>query len=335
LRNSSESGAAGCGEVPLLLECDGSGTVLWMSDRARSVLGGIERLSTTVVTEESALFHRVMSTGNQVLLAALPNDVQPVRCPEVALLGRLQSALMRQFFRLLLVERRLSLRVRQHQQGGGRQAIRQVERERQRLGRELHTGIGQTLAAIRLQLEVIGVQLPEAPEGVTQALARISSLAADALDEVRSVSRRVHPPEWQRLSLPAALDQLWQMSGIPQRFEASLRLEELAREPEQEIKVLFYRAAQEALSNLVRHARATRIEMVLARRGSGLSLRISDNGVGFDPARMFSAPANVDSGIGLRSIREQASAVGGRLDIESGPMGTTLLISAAYTPLET
>lgn len=283
---------------------------------------------------ESALFHRVMSTGNQVLLAALANDVQPVPCPEVALLGRLQNSLIRQFFRLLLVERRLSLRVGQQKHGGGR-AIRQMERERQRLGRELHTGIGQTLAAIRLQLEVIGVQLPEAPEGVTQALARISSLAADALDQVRSVSRRVHPPEWQRLSLPAALDQLWQMSGIPQRFEASLRMEELPREPELEIKVLFYRAAQEALSNLVRHARATRIEMVLARRGSGLSLRISDNGIGFDPARMFTAPASVDAGIGLRSIREQASAVGGRLDVESGPMGTGLLISAPYTPLET
>lgn len=334
MRDSSESGAAGCGGVPLLVECDSDGTVVWMSEQARSVLGSIERLSTAAVTGKSVLFHRVMSIGNQVLLAALPGDVRPFPCPEVALLGRLQSSLQRQFFRLLLLERGLSLRVRHHR-GGGRLAIRQMERERQRLGRELHTGIGQTLAAIRLQLEVIGVQLPETPDGVRRALARISALAAEALDQVRSVSHRVHPPEWQRLSLPAALEQLWQMSGIPQRFEASLRMEELARPPELEIKVLFYRAAQEALSNLVRHARATRIEMVLARWGNGLSLRVSDNGVGFDQARLLAGPASVDAGIGLRSIREQASAVGGRLEIESGPQGTTFLVSAPYTPAET
>lgn len=331
MRDSSESAAARRGGVPLLLTCDAAGTILWMSGRARSVLGAIERLSSTAVNGKSVVFHRIMSTGNEVLMAALPSDVEPLAYPEVALLSRLQDSLLRQFFRLLLVEQRLSVQVRRLKRGGGRQAIRQMERERQRLGRELHTGIGQSLAAIRLQLEVIGAQLPEAPEAVTQALSRISSLAADALDQVRSVSRRVHPPEWQRLSLPAALGQLWQLSGIPQRFDASLRIAALAREPEFEIKVVFYRAAQEALSNLVRHARATRIEMVLEAGENGLSLCISDNGIGFDPARMFAAPASVESGIGLRSIREQASAVGGRLDIESGPQGTTLRVSAPYT----
>lgn len=281
------------------------------------------------------LFHRVMSAGrHQVLMVAAPGDLQPYCCREAAALGRLQSSLLRQFFRLLTVEERLSVWVRRHKRGGGRQAIRQMERERQRLGRELHTGIGQTMAAIRLQLEVIGAQLPQAPEGVTRALGRISTLAADALDQVRSVSRRVHPPEWQRLSLPAALGQLWEMSGIPESFAATLRMDELPREPELEIKVLFYRAAQEAISNLLRHARATRIEMALAPLGSGLSLRVSDNGVGFDPARLLAAPASVNAGIGLRSIREQASAVGGRLDVESGPRGTTLLVWAPYTPAE-
>ena len=334
MRNRSESGAAGCGGGPLLLECDHSGTVLWMNDRARSILGGIERLSNAAVMGRSVLFHRVMSTDNHVLMAAWPNEAERCPCPEVDLLHALQNSLLRQFFRLLLVERKLSFRVGRQRRGGGRQAIRQIERERQRLGRELHTGIGQTLAAIRLQLEVIGVQIPHAPEGAKQALERISSLTADALDQVRSVSRRVHPPEWQRLSLQAALEKLWDMSGVPQRFESSLRIEEPPREPELEIKVLLYRAAQEALSNLVRHARATRIEMALNSRDSGLCLRISDNGIGFDPARMLAGPAAVDSGIGLRTIREQASALGGRLVIQSGPAGTTLLVSAPYAAAE-
>jgi two-component system NarL family sensor kinase len=242
--------------------------------------------------------------------------------------------MLRHFFRLQAVERNLYTRVRQQKRGGGRQAIRQMERERQRLGRELHTGVGQMLAAIRLQLEVIAVQLPEPPGPVRQALERISTLASDALEQVRSISKRMHPPEWQRLTLEAALQQLWEMSGIPQRFEASLRLETLPREPDQEVKVLFYRAAQEALSNLTRHARATRIEMTLRGQGDGAALQIRDNGVGFDAAKLWTAPASVSSGIGLRSIREQAAALGGKLEIESGPLGTTLSVSAPYSPPE-
>jgi len=151
---------------------------------------------------------------------------------------------------------------------------------------------------------------------------------------VRSISRRMHPPEWQRLTLESALEQLWALSGIPQRLDGSLRLESLLRQPEQEIKVLFYRAAQEALSNLTRHSQATRIEMTLRAAGDQLAMKIQDNGVGFSVAKLWSAPASVSSGIGLRSIREQADAIGGKLHIDSGPLGTTLIVTAPFVPVE-
>jgi two-component system NarL family sensor kinase len=167
---------------------------------------------------------------------------------------------------------------------------------------------------------------------VQQALDRIGTLAADAGEQVRALSRRLHPPEWQRLTLEAAVRQLWDNSGIPQRFAASLRIEPLPGEPEQETKVLVYRAAQEALANLARHAQASRVEMALEARGDRLVLRIQDNGVGFDVARLFGAPANVASGIGLRSLREQASALGGRLEIVSGPGGTRLELAVPWSP---
>jgi two-component system NarL family sensor kinase len=279
-------------------------------------------------------FSRIMGTSRRVLLSASPWEGAKPPSQDAVALRTLQGHMLRHFFRLQAVERNLYTRVRQQKRGGGRQAIRQMERERQRLGRELHTGVGQMLAAIRLQLEVIAVQLPEPPGPVRQALERISTLASDALEQVRSISKRMHPPEWQRLTLEAALQQLWEMSGIPQRFEASLRLETLPREPDQEVKVLFYRAAQEALSNLTRHARATRIEMTLRGQGDGAALQIRDNGVGFDAAKLWTAPASVSSGIGLRSIREQAAALGGKLEIESGPLGTTLSVSAPYSPPE-
>jgi len=335
LLNGLESETAGSGgvEYPFFLECDSGGRVLWMSDRTRSALEGFETLSSLVLGTALSC-RRVMVTNRRVLISASLCEIARLPNPDVTALGTLQGNMLRHFFRLQRVERNLYTRVRQQKPGSGRQAIRQMERERQRLGRELHTGVGQLLAAIRLQFEVISAQLPEAPAPVRQALDRIATLAAEALEQVRFVSKRLHPPEWQRLTLEAALQQLWEMSGIPERYEASLRLESLPMQPEQEIKVLFYRGAQEALSNLTRHARATRIEMTLLAQTDRIALQIRDNGVGFDVVKLWDAPASVSSGIGLRSIREQAAAIGGKLEIESGPLGTTLVIAAPYSPLE-
>jgi two-component system NarL family sensor kinase len=242
----------------------------------------------------------------------------------------LQSRFVEHYFRLQSAERNLSSLAQAGRSSAGISAVRQVELERERLGRDLHTGVGQLLVAIHLQLEVIAAQLPTPPAGVQKALERIAALANDAGEQVRGISRRLHPPEWQRLSLEAAIRQLWESSGVPQRFEASLRIEPLPREPEQEAKVLVYRAVQEALTNLVRHARATRVEMVLTSRDDSVLLRIQDNGVGFDVAGLLNAPVSVAQGIGLRSIREQASSIGGALDMMSSAEGTRLELSVPF-----
>ena len=250
---------------------------------------------------------------------------------EAGSLLRLQSRFVAHYFRLQSAERNLANLMQATRPAAGISAVRQIEKERERLGRDLHTGVGQLLVAIRLQLEVIAKQLPAPPAGVQRALERIGALANDAGEQVRSLSRQLHPPEWQRLSLGTAIRQLWESSGVPQMFEASLEIEPLPREPEQEAKVLIYRAAQEALANLVRHAKASRVEMKLETRGRMVVLSVQDNGVGFDVARLLSEPANVMQGIGLRSIREQAASLGGALDMVSGAAGTRLELSV---PLE-
>jgi signal transduction histidine kinase len=246
----------------------------------------------------------------------------------------IQSRLSLHFLHLLRLERRLSARAQQRRGRGGRKAVRQIEMERQRLGRELHTGVGQALAAIRLQLEVIAAELPLPPANVAHALRNIATLTAETMEQVRGLSRRLHPPEWQRLTLDSAIRHLWETSGVPQCFEASLTLDPLPWEPYLEVKILIYRGLQEALSNLVRHSRATRIDAALEVRDGQLVLSIRDNGVGFDAERVFSAPASAASGIGLRSIREAAQELGARLIVESGPDGTKLVISSAPFPAE-
>ena len=305
--------------IHMLLECDSCGHLLWMSERSRLAVGRAENLRDAIGSgtrsQPDARMPAAVSAGRE----------------ETAALLRLESSLLRHCLRLQRAERDLSTLARQRRRGSGRGALRQIELERQRLGRELHTGLGQMLAAIRLQLEIVAALLPDPPSLVQQALSRISTLANEALEHVRSVSGRLHPPEWQRLTLEAALQQLWDLSGIPHRLEASLRIQPLPHEPDLEVKVLMYRAAQEALSNVARHARATRVDAVLETRDDCLILTIRDDGVGFDVAGLLRGPASVASGIGLRSIREQAAALGGKLEIESGPSGTKLVVSAPFS----
>lgn len=320
--------------APLLLECDRNGRVLWMSDRAQELLGDAAPLAATLFTDPvhcSATFRftRVWTSADRVLISGELWREKASNGAGPDLLA-IQHSFFRHYLELQVAERHLSARTRRLRSGGGASTIRQLELERQRLGRELHTGVGQLLAAIRMQLEVIAGHLPEPPIMVLQALGRISTLAEDALDQVRTVSKRLHPPEWQRLTLSAALDQLWEASGVPQRFEGRLELRPLPHEPDLEIKVLLYRGTQEALSNLMRHAKATRIDILLEGGESAITLRVIDNGVGFNAPALLAAPASLTAGIGLRSIREQAEAIGAKLAIESGPNGTKLELLAPY-----
>lgn len=222
---------------------------------------------------------------------------------------------------------RVALRLRRITAGmrraAGRMALRQIERERQRLGAELHTGVGQLLAAIRIQVELIKSHVPEHPPVVQEALDRISTIASDALAQVRGLSREFYKPEWQAMPLDVALWELWERSGMAQRFTGGVRIAPLAAEPDLETKCLLYRAAQEAISNVMRHANATGVDVTLEQDGPNLCLTVTDNGVGFDP----SLP---QGGIGLRGIREQANALGGDLLIESGSSGTKLKLSVPF-----
>jgi signal transduction histidine kinase len=327
---------------PLLLQCDSLGRVLWMSSRTRTILCNPEHLSDAILLplqrnvtsdiEISGLdFWRVWESRDTVLIGVQTAHAEPRQTQELL---RIQRRLTLHFLQLLKLERRLFETAQQRRSHGGRKAVRQIEMERQRLGRDLHTGVGQMLAAIRLQLEVIATELPSPPTNVALALSSISTLAGDTLEQVRNIARRLHPPEWQRLTIESAIRQLWDISGIPQRFEASLQIEPLPWEPLLEVKILIYRGLQEALSNLVRHSRATRISVALEVRDGQLVLTICDNGVGFNAGRVFSAPASVASGLGLRSIREVAQELGGRLEVESGPDGTKLVVSVAPFPAE-
>jgi signal transduction histidine kinase len=272
----------------------------------------------------------------RVWLALQPLSTHGTEAHPAALgLRHLEGRLLRHYHHLREAEQNIAERVKRgRKRAGAGQLIQHVERERQRLGRELHTGIGQMLAAIRLQVDTAATAIPDSSPAAQQALDRISLLAGEALEQVRAVSRRLHPPVWQRLTLEDALRQMWVSSGVPERFAATATIPPLSRDPEPEIKALLYRAAQEAISNLVSHSRATAARLTLNESEDWLQLTVWDNGGGFDVAAIWDAPADVTAGLGLRSLREEAAAVGATVRLESGLVGTSLIVEAPFEPKE-
>ena len=120
---------------------------------------------------------------------------------------------------------------------------------------------------------------------------------------------------------------MWAVSGVPQRFQADLRVDADLTDPDLDVKILMYRGLQEALSNMVRHSGATRISVDLGLRDGVLVLTVDDNGVGFDVRAAVFGPRQCGLGIGLRALRETAQELGGKLEVESGPNGTKLVVS--------
>jgi signal transduction histidine kinase len=186
------------------------------------------------------------------------------------------------------------------------------EAERQRLARELHDETGQALTSILLGLK----PLEEAGADVTQ----VRDLVRATLQDVRQLAVELRPAALDDFGLAPALERLTssfaESTGIDVDFQAALSSTRLPPE----LETALYRIVQEALTNIVKHARATRVSVVVTRKAGSVSAVVEDDGVGFDPATMH------DDGLGLVGMRERVALLGGRLAIETTPgAGTTCL----------
>jgi signal transduction histidine kinase len=200
----------------------------------------------------------------------------------------------------------------------------ELERERCRIGRELHAGAGQPLAGIKLNLEMLGKCSGDLPLAGREALTRLQKLAEQALEQVRAVSHSLHPPEWQGLTAAEALRYLVESSGLTARLDMELNIQTPAEEPSHLAKVALYRCAQECISNVLRHSGATHLSIGLSVIGTNIELRVEDNGHGF-----FEESAG-KKGIGLVAMREHAESLDGTCDILSHPLGVTVVIRLPF-----
>ncbi|AVR96137.1 cache domain-containing protein [Pseudoduganella armeniaca] len=202
--------------------------------------------------------------------------------------------------------------------------VESQEEERARLSRDLHDGISQWLVSIKLRIEAGIVRLTATPPQTEKAVTMFEHTAEQlnkVLGEVRRISHNLRPAVLDDIGLAAALAHLagefQQTSGMPVQFTATGctdRLLDVAN-------TVLFRIAQEALTNIERHAHASRIALALTGDADGVTLAISDDGVGFDAAGIAQHPQR---GIGLRNMMERMESIGGRFELSSGADGTVV-----------
>jgi len=196
--------------------------------------------------------------------------------------------------------------------------------ERQKLARDLHDSVSQALYGIALGLHSARMQLERDPGELPESLDYLLSLAEAALAEMRALIFELRPESLEREGLVAALAR--QGAALGARHEITVQ-EELCEEPALSLtaKQELYRIAQEALQNIVKHARANKVDLVLRQAANAVILEVCDDGIGFDPLGSF--PGH----LGLHSMQERVANLGGSFQIESTPgQGTHML---AQVPL--
>ena len=208
-------------------------------------------------------------------------------------------------------------RLERERRESGRRALAAEEAERRRLAVELHDEIGQNLTALGIQLGQVAKDLDGGPR---QDVTAARTLALDTVESVRRISRALRPEALDDLGLISALATLCER--VAAHTEVEIRPELRAELPalSHEAELVIYRAAQESLTNAVRHAHASHVVVTLSRNGDGVRLEVADDGVG-SPAAAGERPG------GLRFMRERALAIGGEARVErSGSGGTRVVL---------
>jgi PAS domain S-box-containing protein len=204
------------------------------------------------------------------------------------------------------------------------QLISAQEVERQRIGRELHDGVGQLLAAAKFRIEKTLHDMKDQGND-TSYLEAVVPILQECVKEVRRVQRDLHPPSLEALGIIPTLQAFCRdfAENYPNiAVEHTLKLDETKLSGQQ--KTAIYRVAQEAMNNIAKHSGADKANVMLTRVKGTVRLSVKDNGKGFDPAEMTGTSSS--SGLGLSSMRERVEPGGGSLLIKSIPgKGTTIL----------
>ena len=222
--------------------------------------------------------------------------------------------------RLAASFQRLLERVEEERIRAGRMVLRAQEEERRRIARDLHDEVNQALTAILLRLEAVK-QI--APDELRDEIAETSALANQAMEELLRLARQLRPSALDDHGVAAAVQsqakRFADQTGLEVRFRTRGEPSRLTEDQE----IVLYRVAQEALSNVAQHSGASGLAIDLVADDGQVTLRIRDDGIGFDPGNDEHART------GLAGMTERARLVGGRLDLTSS-MGQGSVVTLRF-----
>lgn len=203
------------------------------------------------------------------------------------------------------------------------------EEERQRVSRELHDEAGQALTALKMSLDLIRADIPPTLTLAEQSLAEAIELTDETMERIRQLAHHLRPPALDMLGLNTALEGLCREFAGRTRLRATYEGCDLPRLTDA-AAISLYRFVQEALTNVMKHANASQVEVVLRHEAGKLYLMVADDGQGFEVEETSSSDGT-SRGLGLIGMMERLALLGGELKIESEPDKGTRLI--AFTPL--
>jgi signal transduction histidine kinase len=196
------------------------------------------------------------------------------------------------------------------------------DREQRRIGQDLHDGLGQQLTAIELMCETLRSDLGSASPDVQKHAGQICEFLRQAVSHTRALAHGLAPFKVETGGLQAALRELAQTTSAIRRIKCRLESSEPVSVQDGEAVTHLYRIAQEAVSNAVRHSRATEVVIRLLSQNGKLRLEVADNGKGLLPA------PKSERGMGLQIMKHRATVIGAELKFESLPgKGVTVICS--------
>jgi signal transduction histidine kinase len=201
--------------------------------------------------------------------------------------------------------------------------IEAEEKERIRIARDLHDGVGQQLSAVKMNLSALETEFPAGDIAREDKMRSALALVDEAVKEVRAVSHNMMPNALLRSGLSTAVREFVNRISATDALKVDLQIVGLNDRLEGVTETVLYRVLQECVSNIVKHAQAGRIAIQLIRHDKHLNMLIEDNGRGFDTSR-----SNDFAGIGLRNIISRVQYLGGQVEFDSTPgRGTTVVVN--------
>jgi signal transduction histidine kinase/ligand-binding sensor domain-containing protein len=206
-------------------------------------------------------------------------------------------------------------RKQQDQQAFSRRLIEEVEKGRKRIASELHDGLGQNLLITKNELEQCRL-LPGINDQFAEKLKEISAIITESIDEVREISYNLHPHQLDRLGLTRAINSIITKSFKPLEITISKQIDDLDNLFPKQVEIHLYRIIQEALNNIVKHADAKNVFIIIKKLERAVNILIKDDGKGFD-YKKYASDQSETVGLGLTGIMERVKILQGKLIFNS------------------